>query len=86
MILKPSLSAMLNQSRKLAATKSGAATNRRLIMGRWLNLKKSAMMRRALRNAVSPLVIGAATTPRIAKIPPMKPNQPLLTAVTTSGA
>lgn len=46
----------------------------------------SAMIRRALRNAVSPLVIGAATTPRRASTPPATPNQEEQTYLTTVGA
>lgn len=37
--------------------------------------KKSAIIRRAERNAVSPLVMGAATIPNIASKPPMEPSQ-----------
>ena len=36
--------------------------------------KNSARIRRAERNAVSPLVMGAATMPSIAIIPPMAPS------------
>ena len=36
--------------------------------------KISAMIRRAERNAVSPEVIGAATTPKTVKIPPTTPS------------
>ena len=43
-------------------------------------------MRRALRKAVSPEVMGAATTPIIARMPPKSPNQPSDTLVTTVGA
>ena len=48
--------------------------------------RNSAMMRRAERKAVSPLVIGAATTPSIARMPPKSPSQFSLTTVTTLGA
>ena len=44
------------------------------------------MMSRALRKAVSPLVIGAATTPRTARMPPSTPSQLWDTFVTTVGA
>ena len=44
------------------------------------------MMRRALRNAVSPLVMGAATTPSIASTPPTMPSHASDTFVTTVGA
>ena len=44
------------------------------------------MISRELLKAVSPLVIGAATTPRMANIPPNTPNQDFDTAVTTAGA
>ena len=37
---------------------------------------KSAIIRRAERNAVSPDVMGAAITPSMAKNPPITPNQP----------
>ena len=37
---------------------------------------KSAIIRRAERNAVSPDVMGAAITPSMAKNPPIPPNQP----------
>ena len=47
---------------------------------------KSAMMSLAERSAVSPLVIGAATTPSIARIPPTTPNQSLQMMFTTLGA
>ena len=40
----------------------------------------------ALRNAVSPLVIGAATTPSTARMPPIMPSQFSETLTTTSGA
>ena len=43
-------------------------------------------MSRAERKAVSPLVIGAATTPRSARIPPITPNQSLQMIFTTVGA
>ena len=44
------------------------------------------MMRRALRKAVSPEVMGAATTPRMARTPPARPSQERDTLVTTVGA
>jgi len=46
--------------------------------------RKSAAMSRAERRAVSPLVIGAATIPRIAKIPPKVPNHSLEIRVATA--
>ena len=45
-----------------------------------------AMMSRALRRAVSPLVIGAATTPSRASTPPATPSQLEQTIFTTVGA
>ena len=41
------------------------------------------MIRRALRKAVSPLVMGAATTPSRARMPPSTPSQLCETFVTT---
>ena len=41
------------------------------------------MIKRAERKAVSPEVIGAATTPRMAKIPPNGPNHCLEIKFTT---
>ena len=73
--LKPSALATLNQSSRPAPTKSGRATSSLLSFGFWSMRKASAMMRRALRKAVSPLVIGAATTPRMASMPPTRPSQ-----------
>ena len=46
----------------------------------------SAMMRRAERKAVSPLVMGAATTPSTASTPPTTPSQSSQTRYTTFGA
>ena len=43
-------------------------------------------MSRAERNAVSPLVMGAATTPRMASTPPTSPSHPLLMSNTTTDA
>ena len=45
-----------------------------------------AIINLALLNAVSPLVIGAATTPKTASIPPKSPNHPLHIKFTTLGA
>ena len=45
--------------------------------------KKSATMSRAERSAVSPLVIGAATIPNIANMPPNVPNQSFEISVAT---
>ena len=49
----------------------------------WSRCSAAAMIRRALRKAVSPLVIGAATTPNTARIPPNTPSQPTQTYSTT---
>ena len=43
---------------------------------------KSAEMRRAERKAVSPLVMGAATTPSTASTAPTPPNQLVQSALT----
>ena len=61
----------------MATRKSGMHIRSLLEMLRCSMCRKSATIRRAERNAVSPDVIGAATTPRIAKAPPTMPNQPL---------
>ena len=53
----------------------GIQISRRLEMLCCSTWKKSATIRRAERSAVSPLVIGAATIPRIARTPPKVPNQ-----------
>ena len=46
-------------------------------------LMKSAIIRRAERSEVSPVVIGAATIPNKASIPPAMPSQSLHTMFTT---
>ena len=51
-----------------------------------LNFKESAIISLAERKEVSPEVIGAATTPNIARIPPTIPSQRLLIIFTTFGA
>ena len=53
----------------------GIATESRLIILFCLIPIKSAAIRRALRKAVSPEVIGAAMTPRMARMPPNVPSQ-----------
>jgi hypothetical protein len=47
---------------------------RRFLIGFWDVLIRSAIVNRALRKAVSPDVIGAATTPKIANIAPNVPS------------
>jgi len=54
--------------------------------GLWSRLIASAMVRRALLNAVSPDVMGQAITPRIARIPPAGPSKPNDTFFTTRAA
>ena len=46
--------------------------------------KKSATINRAERKAVSPLVMGAATMPSIAKMPPSVPNHSFEMRVATA--
>lgn len=58
----------------------------RLAMGRWSSFSHSATISRALRRAVSPEVIGAATTPSMARTAPASPSQSLQTRFTTAGA
>ena len=77
---------MLYHRRKAEATNIGTAIARRRPIGCWSRWKASAIMSRALLKAVSPEVIGAATTPRRARMPPKMPSQPLDTLVTTAGA
>ena len=52
----------------------GTDTARRLTMFFWLQCMKSAAMSRAQRSAVSPVEMGAATTPSMASIPPNAPS------------
>lgn len=61
----------------MATRKSGIHIRSLLEIFRCSMCRKSATIRRAERNAVSPDVMGAATTPRIAKAPPTRPNHPL---------
>ena len=86
MTLKPFASAMLYHRRRPDRTNSGTAMYRRFRIGPWSRWRKSAMIRRALRKAVSPLVMGAATTPSRARMPPSTPSQLCETFVTTTGA
>ena len=58
----------------------------RLAIGFWFMFSASAIISLLERNAVSPLVIGAATTPSIASMPPVTPSQPLHTSITICGA
>ncbi len=51
-----------------------------------LNLRKSAIIKRALRKAVSPEVIGAPTTPNNAKAPPIFPSRLFEISFTTNAA
>ena len=60
-------------------------SSRRLMLRCSMRMK-SAMISRAERKAVSPLVIGAATTPSMASMPPATPSQSLQMIFTTLGA
>ena len=86
MVLNPFSSAMLYHIRRATMANSGMQILRRLTTGFWSSLRASARVRRALRSAVSPVVMGAATTPRMARMPPMVPSQAVETLVTTVGA
>ena len=86
MVLKPSLSAMLNQSRRAEAMKIGMLTISLLRIGVWSMWKVSATIILALLREVSPLVIGAATTPSMDSIPPRAPSHLTETADTIAGA
>ena len=68
MIVKPLALSMLNMSNPSETTNKGAQSNKRLEMLFCSMCSISASMRRAERIAVSPEVIGAAMTPRIASI------------------
>ena len=48
--------------------------------------RKSATIRRAERKAVSPEVIGAAITPKMASTPPIAPNHSFVIASTITEA
>ncbi len=85
-LLNPSASAILNQSRRDTAAKMGTAITKRFARGLWSMWKKSAIISLALLRAVSPVVIGAATTPSMANMLPKVPSQYRDTEVTTSGA
>ena len=62
--------------------KSGRLTTMRRQILFCLKLAISAEMSRALRKAVSPVVMGAATTPRITKTAPNDPSHELQMALT----
>ncbi|MNH42468.1 hypothetical protein D3C79_1041690 [compost metagenome] len=62
----------------------GMAMSRRFINGFWVIFRKSATIRRALRNAVSPEVMGRITTPRMARMPPTVPSRLVETSCTTA--
>ena len=85
-MLKPSSLLILNHSRTPTAAKIGRLMSRRLPILSCLMCRNSAILRRAPRRAVSPEVMGAATTPRMARMLPTTPSQCLLMAVTTWGA
>ena len=68
------------------SAKIGSDINKRFFIGFWSIFKKSATIKRAERNAVSPDVIGAAITPNKAKNPPKVPNHLLDIKFTTSDA
>ena len=70
----------------MAATNMGTAMEKRFATDFWLTPNASAMIRRAERKAVSPLVMGAATTPNTASTPPNTPSHPVHTFSTTLGA
>ena len=74
MILNPSALLKLKISRPTVMRNIGREIASRCLMFRWLLLMKSATIKRAERKAVSPLVIGAATIPRIARMPPAVPS------------
>ncbi|MPM52371.1 hypothetical protein SDC9_99130 [bioreactor metagenome] len=64
----------------------GTATKSLFFIGFWSYLKKSAVIKRADLNAVSPDVNGAATTPNNARNPPKLPNHDLeIRSTTTAG-
>ena len=77
MIVKPLALTMLKTSNPSDTTNKGAQSNKRLEMLFCSMCSISARMRRAERIAVSPEVIGAAMTPKIASIPPSAPSQSL---------
>lgn len=58
----------------------------RLEILRCSRCKKSATIRRAERNAVSPEVIGAAITPKTANTPPTVPSHSFVMLSTTTAA
>ena len=84
--LNPSAFSICHTRMAIEARNKGTPMSRRLGMGRWSSVRPSATIRRAERKAVSPLVMGAATTPRIASTAPNVPSQLLQTNVTTSAA
>ena len=64
----------------------GIATTNLFTMGPCLYFKESAIVSLALLNAVSPEVIGQATTPNSAKTPPAFPKIPTDILLTTTAA
>ena len=85
-MLKPSGLAICHTSMAMEMAKSGRQMKRRLRTGVWSIFSQSATMRRQERKAVSPLVMGAATTPNMANTAPKAPSQSRLTRCTTAGA
>ena len=86
MVLNPSGFSICHINRRTDAPNMGSEIASLLGMERCSMPNAEAMMSLALRKAVSPLVIGAATTPRTARIPPKTPSHPEHTYCTTAGA
>ena len=72
--------------RKNPITNSGIATNNLFFIECCSKLSASAIVSLALLNAVSPDVIGAATTPNTANAPPTFPNNELDITFTIAAA
>lgn len=71
---------------EIPTANKGIAIAKRLMIFSCLMLNASAITSLALLNAVSPDVIGAATTPRTAKIPPNVPSKVVEISFTTTAA
>ena len=84
--LKPLGFCICQINKAMAHPNIGILIAKRLEMERCSIPIASATIRRALRKAVSPLVIGAATTPSMARMAPATPSQSLHTRLTTAGA
>ena len=84
--LKPLGLSICHTSMAMADANRGPQMSRRLCSDFCSTCRASEIIRRAERNAVSPLVIGAATTPIKAKMPPTMPNHSLQMMSTTLGA